>query len=41
MKYKEMAEKEPNIIFRGRLATYKYYSMADVFEEIYNEFNNK
>ena len=41
MKYKEMAEKEPNIIFRGRLGTYKYYSMADVFEEIYNEFNNK
>ena len=40
MKYKEMATKEKsNIIFRGRLGEYKYFTMADVFEEIYNEFH--
>ncbi|MDQ0154188.1 UDP-galactopyranose mutase [Robertmurraya andreesenii] len=29
-KYKELAEKEDNIIFGGRLATYKYYDMHQV-----------
>ena len=39
MKYKELAEKEKNIIFKGRLAEYKNYNMQDVFEDIFNQFN--
>ena len=31
-KYKELAEKEENVIFGGRLADYKYYDMHHVFE---------
>ena len=38
-RYKELAEKEKNIVFRGRLGEYKYFTMAEVFEEIVNEFN--
>lgn len=32
-KYKELADKEENIIFGGRLAEYKYYDMDDVIEK--------
>lgn len=32
-KYKELADKEKNIIFGGRLAQYKYYDMNNVIEE--------
>lgn len=32
-KYKELAEKEKNIIFGGRLGNYKYYDMDKVIEE--------
>lgn len=32
-KYKALAEKEPNVIFGGRLAEYKYYSMNDIIEQ--------
>lgn len=32
-KYKELADKEPNVIFGGRLAEYKYYSMNDIIEQ--------
>ncbi|MGL5616060.1 MAG: UDP-galactopyranose mutase [Sarcina sp.] len=32
IKYKELAEKEKNIIFGGRLAEYKYYDMHHVVE---------
>ena len=32
-KYKELAEKETNIIFGGRLAEYKYYDMHNVIEK--------
>ena len=38
-KYREMAKKEENVIFGGRLAEYKYYDMDDVIKsamEIYN-----
>ncbi len=38
-KYREMASKEDNVIFGGRLAEYKYYDMDDVIKsamEIYN-----
>lgn len=42
-KYKELAEKEDNVIFGGRLATYKYYDMHQVIGAALNtvekEFN--
>ena len=31
-KYKELADKEENVIFGGRLAEYKYYDMAPIIE---------
>ena len=31
-KYKELAEKENNVIFGGRLGEYKYYDMHKVIE---------
>ena len=43
-KYKEIADKEENIIFGGRLAEYKYYDMAPVIEKALTTFislNNK
>ncbi len=33
-KYKELADKEENVIFGGRLAEYKYYDMAPIIEKI-------
>ena len=39
-KYKELADKEQNVIFGGRLAEYKYYDMAPIIEKIIN-FNNQ
>lgn len=33
MKYKELADKESNVIFGGRLAEYKYYDMHNVIEK--------
>ena len=35
-KYKELADKETNIIFGGRLAQYKYYDMHHVIEQALN-----
>lgn len=35
-KYKELAEKEVNVIFGGRLAEYKYYDMHNVIEQALN-----
>lgn len=35
-KYKEMADKEKNVIFGGRLAEYKYYDMAPIIEKVLN-----
>ena len=35
-KYKELSEKEPNVIFGGRLGQYKYYDMHKVIEEALN-----
>lgn len=32
--YRELAEKEVNVIFGGRLAEYKYYDMAPVIERV-------
>lgn len=34
--YKELADKEQNIIFGGRLAEYKYYDMAPIIEKVLN-----
>jgi UDP-galactopyranose mutase len=34
--YKELADQEPNIIFGGRLAEYKYYDMHQVIESALN-----
>lgn len=38
-KYKELAEKETNTIFGGRLAEYKYYDMHQVIEKCLNISN--
>ncbi|WP_304969432.1 UDP-galactopyranose mutase [Romboutsia ilealis] len=35
-KYKELADKEENVIFGGRLAEYKYYDMHHVIEQALN-----
>lgn len=37
-KYKELAAKEKNVIFGGRLAEYKYYDMDDVIEKAMKDF---
>lgn len=37
-KYHELADKEENVIFGGRLAQYKYYDMAPVIEEAISAF---
>ena len=36
--YKELADKEDNVIFGGRLAEYKYYDMAPIIEQVLNRF---
>lgn len=35
-KYRQLAEKETNVIFGGRLAEYKYYDMAPIIGKILN-----
>lgn len=35
-KYKELADREENVIFGGRLAEYKYYDMAPIIEKVLN-----
>lgn len=37
-KYKELANKEENVIFGGRLAEYKYYDMDDVIKSAMNKY---
>ena len=37
-KYKELADREKNVIFGGRLAEYKYYDMAPIIERVINLF---
>ena len=39
-KYKELAEKEENVIFGGRLAEYKYYDMDDVVKSALDMYKN-
>jgi len=38
--YKSLADKEPNVIFGGRLAEYKYYDMAPVIEKAMKDAEN-
>lgn len=38
--YRELAKKEENVIFGGRLAEYKYYDMAPIIEKVLN-FNRQ
>ena len=43
LRYKELANKDPHIIFGGRLGEYKYYDMDKIVEkalETYNRVNN-
>ena len=37
-KYKQLADKEHNVIFGGRLAEYKYYDMAPISRQLLNLF---
>ena len=39
--YAALAEQEPNTIFGGRLAEYKYYDMDDVIEDALRKFNRE
>ena len=41
IKYNEQAKKDSNIIFGGRLGTYKYYDMDKVIEEALNTLRNE
>ena len=36
--YRQLAEKESDVIFGGRLAQYKYYDMAPVIEQVLSLF---
>ena len=38
IKYKDLADQEKKVIFGGRLATYKYYDMKDIIEEVFRQF---
>ena len=35
-RYKDLADKEENVVFGGRLAEYKYYDMAPIVERVLN-----
>jgi UDP-galactopyranose mutase len=37
-KYRILANQEPNVIFGGRLAEYKYYDMAPIIEKVMDLF---
>ena len=37
--YKELADKEANVVFGGRLAEYRYYNMDKVIESAMSKFN--
>lgn len=38
-KYKELADREENVIFGGRLAEYKYYDMAPIIKKVMSTLN--
>ena len=35
-RYKDLADKEEDVVFGGRLAEYKYYDMAPIVERVLN-----
>lgn len=37
-RYRAAAEAEPNVIFGGRLAEYKYYDMAPIIDKVMRMF---
>ena len=37
-KYKELADKETNVLFGGRLAEYRYYDMKDIIENVFKQW---
>ena len=37
-KYQELAQKESNVVFGGRLAEYKYYDMAPIVEKVLKQW---
>lgn len=39
-RYRAAAEAEPNVLFGGRLAEYKYYDMAPIIEKVMKMFEN-
>lgn len=39
-RYQELAQKEPNVIFGGRLAEYRYYDMAPVIAKVFSLFES-
>ena len=39
--YRELAQKENNVIFGGRLAEYKYYDMDDVIKSAFDTYNKE
>lgn len=39
-RYKALANVEPNIVFGGRLAEYKYYDMAPIVEDVFKHFKS-
>ena len=40
-KYRDLAAKEENVIFGGRLAEYKYYDMDDVIKSAFDTYNQQ
>ena len=40
-KYKQLALKENNVIFGGRLAEYKYYDMDDVIKSAFDFYDKQ
>ena len=36
--YKELADKEKNVLFGGRLAEYRYYDMKDIIENVFKQW---
>ena len=36
--YRELANQEPNVIFGGRLAEYKYYDMHQIIAAVFNKY---
>ena len=41
LQYRELASKEANVIFGGRLAEYKYYDMDDVIESAFYKYQEE